>query len=233
MLSEGHAVPIVYAACADLGVFMGKKIGDTKAPNLRPMTRDDAMQLRAIDSPIDGHPNPQVGFPFFDAATGSLGQGLSIAAGPRVGRQDRLRRPHRLLHHRRRREPRGADLGGVRLHRRPRPHERRADLQLQQFGAERLRQPAAEQRGGGGEAGGLRVHRAPDRRARPRGNQACAGRAAGGPQRQPADGDRRRDDQGVGRGRRAGHRQARQAGERGRPEKRPGRARQNGRGFGR
>jgi transketolase len=37
--------------------------------------------LREIDSPIDGHPNPQVGVPFFDAATGSLGQGLSVAAG--------------------------------------------------------------------------------------------------------------------------------------------------------
>jgi len=47
----------------------------------RPMTREDAMSLRAIDSVIDGHPNPVEGFPFFDAATGSLGQGLSIAAG--------------------------------------------------------------------------------------------------------------------------------------------------------
>lgn len=75
VLSEGHAVPIIYAACADIGVvaeFDGKR---------RPMTREDAMTLRAIDSPIDGHPHPQVGFPFFDAATGSLGQGLSVAAG--------------------------------------------------------------------------------------------------------------------------------------------------------
>ena len=39
------------------------------------------MSLRAIDSPIDGHPNPRLGFPFADAATGSLGQGLSVAAG--------------------------------------------------------------------------------------------------------------------------------------------------------
>jgi transketolase len=45
------------------------------------MTRADALSLRAIDSPIDGHPHPQVGFPFADAATGSLGQGLSVAAG--------------------------------------------------------------------------------------------------------------------------------------------------------
>ena len=75
VLSEGHAVPIVYAAAADLGVHIGK--GD----NLRAMTRDDAMKLRDLDSPIDGHPNPIEGFPFFDTATGSLGQGLSHAAG--------------------------------------------------------------------------------------------------------------------------------------------------------
>jgi transketolase len=76
VLSEGHAVPIVYAAAADLGVRIGREPGQ-----LRPMTREDAMQLRAIGSEIDGHPNPLEGFPFFDAATGSLGQGLSIAAG--------------------------------------------------------------------------------------------------------------------------------------------------------
>jgi transketolase len=47
----------------------------------RPMRREGALQLRAIDSEIDGHPNPAEGFPFFPAATGSLGQGLSIANG--------------------------------------------------------------------------------------------------------------------------------------------------------
>jgi transketolase len=79
VLSEGHAVPIVYAAYADLGgmiIPLGKK-----RDAARPMTRDDAMTLRAIDSCIDGHPNPELGVPFFDAATGSLGQGLSVAAG--------------------------------------------------------------------------------------------------------------------------------------------------------
>ncbi len=76
VLSEGHAVPIVYAACADLGVMIGKD-----PDQWRPMTTDDAMTLRAIDSVVDGHPNPIEGFPFFDAATGSLGQGLSVAAG--------------------------------------------------------------------------------------------------------------------------------------------------------
>jgi transketolase len=75
VLSEGHAVPIIYAACADLGVTI------TPGGHARAMTMDDLMALRSIDSPIDGHPNPMLGFPFFDAATGSLGQGLSVAAG--------------------------------------------------------------------------------------------------------------------------------------------------------
>jgi transketolase len=75
VLSEGHAVPIVYAACADLGVGIGRD------GQLRPMTVADAKNLRKADSEIDGHPNPMEGFPFFDAATGSLGQGLSVAAG--------------------------------------------------------------------------------------------------------------------------------------------------------
>src|SRR2546423_2362776 len=76
VLSEGHAVPIIYAAYADIGGVIGKSKSEARA-----MTREDALSLRAIESPIDGHPHPQLGFPFFDAATGSLGQGLSVAAG--------------------------------------------------------------------------------------------------------------------------------------------------------
>jgi len=91
VLSEGHAVPIIYAALADLGatiVPLGK--GRESA---RPMTTADAMALRAIDSPIDGHPNPRLGVPFFDAATGSLGQGLSVAAGlAAAARMDKIDR---------------------------------------------------------------------------------------------------------------------------------------------
>lgn len=74
VLSEGHAVPIVYAACADVGVAVGRD-------ERRPLTTNDLKTLRAVDSILDGHPNPREGFPFFDAATGSLGQGLSVAAG--------------------------------------------------------------------------------------------------------------------------------------------------------
>ena len=79
VLSEGHAVPIIYAAYCDLGGVVGW-------PN-RPsvLSFDDALSLRDADSVIDGHPNPAVGFPFFDAATGSLGQGLSVAAGLACG----------------------------------------------------------------------------------------------------------------------------------------------------
>ncbi len=75
VLSEGHAVPIVYAAYCDLGGIVGQP---NQASELR---FNDAMTLRDADSVLDGHPNPAIGFPFFDAATGSLGQGLSVAAG--------------------------------------------------------------------------------------------------------------------------------------------------------
>ncbi len=76
VLSIGHAVPMVYAAYADLGGAVG---GDPK--NAKYLTVDDLASLRELDSVLDGHPNPAEGFPFFDAATGSLGQGLSVAAG--------------------------------------------------------------------------------------------------------------------------------------------------------
>jgi transketolase len=76
VLSEGHAVPIIYAALADLGAAIGKQKSES-----RPMTREDMLKLRAIESPVDGHPNPALGIHFFDTATGSLGQGLSAAAG--------------------------------------------------------------------------------------------------------------------------------------------------------
>lgn len=81
VLSEGHAVPIIYAAYADLGGMITPPGKEHDPSAGRPMTRADAMTLRDIRSSIDGHPHPQLGIPFFDAATGSLGQGLSVAAG--------------------------------------------------------------------------------------------------------------------------------------------------------
>lgn len=76
VLSEGHAVPIIYAALADLGAAVGKTPAEARA-----LTIDDVDTLREMNSILDGHPNPAEGVHFFDAATGSLGQGLSVAAG--------------------------------------------------------------------------------------------------------------------------------------------------------
>jgi len=75
VLSEGHAVPIIYAAYADLGGVVSENGA------LRKLQVSDVDALRTRKSVLDGHPNPAEGFPFFDAATGSLGQGLSVAAG--------------------------------------------------------------------------------------------------------------------------------------------------------
>lgn len=75
VLSEGHAVPVIYAAYADLGGVVG--YGDDQ----RELVGSDVDTLRELTSVLDGHPNPAEGFPFFDAATGSLGQGLSVGAG--------------------------------------------------------------------------------------------------------------------------------------------------------
>jgi len=63
VLSKGHAAPILYAAWAEAGLF----------------PTEDLMNLRKIDSDLEGHPTPRL--PFIDVATGSLGQGLSVAAG--------------------------------------------------------------------------------------------------------------------------------------------------------
>jgi transketolase len=67
VLSKGHAAPILYAALAEAGVF--------------PVSR--LMTLRQLNSELEGHPTPLI--PGVDAATGSLGQGLSVAAGLAMG----------------------------------------------------------------------------------------------------------------------------------------------------
>jgi transketolase len=67
VLSKGHAAPLLYAALAEAGVF----------PDSRVMT------LRQSTSELEGHPTPLI--PGVDAATGSLGQGLSVGAGLAIG----------------------------------------------------------------------------------------------------------------------------------------------------
>jgi len=79
VLSEGHAVPAIYAAYCDLGGIVGTQDQPSE------LRFNDALTLREADSVLDGHPNPAIGFPFFDAATGSLGQGVSVAAGLACG----------------------------------------------------------------------------------------------------------------------------------------------------
>jgi transketolase len=54
---------------------MGVMVG--KGEDRRRLAVEDLKTLREWGSVLDGHPNPMEGVPFFDAATGSLGQGLS------------------------------------------------------------------------------------------------------------------------------------------------------------
>ena len=64
VISKGHGVPVLYAAYAEAGAIEEAEL-DT---------------LRRTGSRLQGHPDP-VRLPFVEAATGSLGQGLSIAMG--------------------------------------------------------------------------------------------------------------------------------------------------------
>jgi transketolase len=64
VLSKGHAVPVLYAAMAELGFFSTEAL----------------MTLRKLGSPLEGHPNMKR-LPGIEASTGSLGQGLSIGIG--------------------------------------------------------------------------------------------------------------------------------------------------------
>jgi transketolase len=63
VLSKGHAAPILYAAWAQAGII----------------AREDVLNLRRIDSDLEGHPTPRL--PWVDVATGSLGQGLCAGVG--------------------------------------------------------------------------------------------------------------------------------------------------------
>ena len=64
VLSKGHTAPGLYAALAERGFFPAA----------------DLPTLRHIDSYLQGHPNMNT-VPGVDMSTGSLGQGISAAAG--------------------------------------------------------------------------------------------------------------------------------------------------------
>lgn len=63
IFSKGHAAPLFYALW-----LAADQISD-----------QDILSLRKFNSPIEGHPT--MTFPYSEAATGSLGQGLSIGVG--------------------------------------------------------------------------------------------------------------------------------------------------------
>lgn len=63
IFSKGHAAPLLYS----LWTVAGK------------LTEEELLTLRKLGSPLEGH--PVRAFPYSEAATGSLGQGLSIGVG--------------------------------------------------------------------------------------------------------------------------------------------------------
>ncbi|XP_058829277.1 transketolase-like protein 2 [Topomyia yanbarensis] len=63
ILSKGHAAPILYAAWAEAGLFPASEL----------------LNLRKIDSDLEGHPTPRLSF--IDVGTGSLGQGVAVGCG--------------------------------------------------------------------------------------------------------------------------------------------------------
>ena len=82
VLSKGHTAPGLYSALAHRGFF--------------PV--DDLPTLRHIDSYLQGHPNMNT-VPGVDMSTGSLGQGISCAAGMALGlkQQNSAARVYTLL----------------------------------------------------------------------------------------------------------------------------------------
>lgn len=79
VLSKGHAAPILYAAWAEVGLFPVKHL----------------LTLRRLDSDLEGHPTPEL--PFVDVATGSLGQGLSVAIGMALNAKKLDRKDQRIF----------------------------------------------------------------------------------------------------------------------------------------
>jgi transketolase len=63
ILSKGHAAPVLYAALAEAGALPIEQL----------------VTLRKFTSELEGHPTPRL--PWVGAATGSLGQGLSVGVG--------------------------------------------------------------------------------------------------------------------------------------------------------
>ena len=67
IFSKGHATPLFYALFASAGKISEKEL----------------LTYRSFESDLEGHPTPR--FRYTEAATGSLGQGLSVGAGEALG----------------------------------------------------------------------------------------------------------------------------------------------------
>ena len=82
VLSKGHTAPGLYSTLAHRGFF----------------SVEDLPTLRHIDSYLQGHPNMNT-VPGIDMSTGSLGQGISVAAGMALGlkHQGKASRVYTLL----------------------------------------------------------------------------------------------------------------------------------------
>ena len=79
IFSKGHAAPLLYS----LWTVAGK------------LTEEDLLTLRKFGSPLEGH--PVRAFPYSEAATGSLGQGLSIGVGMAINGKYLDRLPYKVF----------------------------------------------------------------------------------------------------------------------------------------
>jgi transketolase len=77
IFSKGHASPLVYAMFVAAGV----------------VTDEELLTFRQFGSRLQGHPTPEL--PWIDVATGSLGQGMPIAAGIALCARELDRLPYR------------------------------------------------------------------------------------------------------------------------------------------
>ncbi|MEK7084828.1 MAG: transketolase, partial [Patescibacteria group bacterium] len=79
IFSKGHASPLLYSLYAAAGVVSQKEL----------------MTLRKFGSPLEGHPT--MAFPYTEAATGSLGQGLSVGVGMALNAKYLQKLPYRTF----------------------------------------------------------------------------------------------------------------------------------------
>jgi transketolase len=78
IFSKGHASPLFYSLLKAAGVISDEEL----------------LSFRAFGSKLEGHPVPNT--PWVDVATGSLGQGLPIAAGVALAGKELDRLPYRV-----------------------------------------------------------------------------------------------------------------------------------------